>query len=45
MRIALADLKLDHLDAIHAGEGTFPIGDRVRAVAAHRMLTDVEPLR
>jgi predicted AAA+ superfamily ATPase len=44
MRIALADLKLESLDVIHAGEATFAIGDRARAVAARRMLTDIEPL-
>jgi hypothetical protein len=28
----------------HGREATFAIGDRFRAVAARRMLTDIEPL-
>jgi predicted AAA+ superfamily ATPase len=44
MRIAFADLKLDRLDVIHAGQAIFPIGDRGRAVAARRMLLDTKPL-
>jgi predicted AAA+ superfamily ATPase len=41
MRSALQDLKLDHLDVIHAGGETFPLGPRVRAVAASRLLEDL----
>ena len=41
MRSALQDLKLDHVDVIHAGGETFPLGPRVRAVAASRLLEDV----
>lgn len=41
MRSALADLHLDSLDVIHAGVDTYPLGDRVRAVAATRLLTDI----
>ena len=44
MRIALADLRLDRLDVVHAGERTFPMGERIRAVAASRLLLDVERL-
>lgn len=44
MRSALADLKLTRLDVIHAGERTFPLAERVRAVSASRLLKDVEPL-
>jgi hypothetical protein len=33
MKIALADLRLDRLDVVHAGEGVFPLGKRIRAVA------------
>lgn len=42
MRIALNDLKLDRLDVVHAGEHTFPMGDRIRAVAHSRLLQDLE---
>ena len=41
MRSALEDLKLDRLDVIHAGAETFPLGPRVRAVAAARVLEDL----
>ena len=44
MRIALADLRLERLDVIHAGERTFPLADRVRAVPLARVLQDVRPL-
>lgn len=45
MRIALEDLRLDRLDVIHAGERTFPLAERVRAVALARALQDIAPLR
>ncbi|MSP61281.1 MAG: ATP-binding protein [Myxococcales bacterium] len=44
MRTALADLHLDSLDVIHAGEHTFPLAPRIRAVALGRLLDDVPPL-
>ncbi len=44
MCAALADLRLDRLDVVHAGERTFAIDDRIRAVALERLLDDVEPL-
>lgn len=44
MRSALADLRLDRLDVIHAGESSFSLAPNVRAVAAGRLLEDVEPL-
>lgn len=44
MRIALADLRLDRLDVIHAGGHTFPLADRIRAVSLRRLLGDVTPL-
>ena len=43
MRIALHDLSLDSLDVIHAGLNTFSLGERVRAVAAARILEDIAP--
>ncbi|MCB1036785.1 MAG: ATP-binding protein [Acidobacteria bacterium] len=45
MRSVLADLRLDRLDVLHAGDSTFPLAERVRAVAASRLLEDVEPMR
>jgi predicted AAA+ superfamily ATPase len=44
MRAALADLHLDRLEVIHAGPDTFLLGERIRAVAAQRLLEDVPPL-
>jgi uncharacterized protein len=44
MRYALADLKLSSLDIIHAGDHTFRLQDRIRAVSISRLLADVPPL-
>jgi hypothetical protein len=45
MRVALEDLDLERLDVIHAGERTFPLGPRIRAVALARIFEDLRPLR
>ena len=45
MRIAMADLRLDRLDVIHVGKETYPLGDRIRAVAFERVQKDVGRLR
>ncbi len=44
MRIAMQDLRLDHLYVVHAGADSFPMGDRLTAVAACRLLEDMDPL-
>jgi predicted AAA+ superfamily ATPase len=44
MRIALGDLKLNRLDVIHAGEETFPLDKKIRAMALTRLLDDLKPL-
>jgi predicted AAA+ superfamily ATPase len=44
MRSALETLELRRLDVIHAGSETFPLARGIRAVAAERLLTDVQPL-
>ena len=44
MRIAMTDLKLDHLDVVHAGTESFPLGERIRALALSRLLDDLAPL-
>ena len=41
MRIALADLKLDQLTVVHAGKESWPMAERVRAVAAASLLDEV----
>ena len=42
MRIALEDLKLKRLDVIHAGDETFPLDKKVRAIAFTRLLADLK---
>ena len=44
MRIALADLKLDELTVVHAGQETWPMADGVQAVAARHLLEEIQPL-
>ena len=44
MRSALVDLKLMKIDVIHAGENTFMMDKKIRAVALPRLLDDIEPL-
>lgn len=41
MRTALTDLRLSRIDVIHAGEESFPLAQKVRAVAADRMLEEI----
>lgn len=45
MRIALSDLKLNRLELIHAGEHTFQLSDKVRAVALTNMIKDLKNLK
>jgi hypothetical protein len=44
MRTALTDLGLSRLDVIHAGDRTYGLAPRIRAVALGRLLDDVTPL-
>jgi uncharacterized protein len=44
MRSAMETLALQSLTVIHAGEHTFPLAPRIRAVAATRLTHDIEPL-
>ena len=44
MRSALSDLKLTRIDVIHAGESTFVMDKKIRAVALPRMLDDIDSL-
>jgi len=44
MRHALQDLALTELTVIHAGEHTFPLHERIRAVPLARLLQDLAPL-
>jgi uncharacterized protein len=45
MRQALKDLQLQGIEVIHAGEGTFPLDEKIRAVSLSRLLTDIDVLR
>ena len=45
MNAALADLDLQRLDVVHAGDATFPLAPQIRAVALPRLLRDVRPLK
>lgn len=44
MTAALDSLALDRLDVVHAGDATFPLAKRVRALALSRAQTDLEAL-
>ena len=44
MHSALNDLQLERLDVVHAGEHTYPLAERVRALALARFEEDLEPL-
>jgi predicted AAA+ superfamily ATPase len=44
MRAALKDLYLQRLDIIHAGEESFRLHKKVRAVSISNLLTDLHPL-
>ena len=41
MRSALADLRLDGIDVVHAGEKTFKLDKQIRAVAFRRLAEDI----
>ncbi|MFQ6024024.1 MAG: ATP-binding protein [Acidiferrobacterales bacterium] len=45
MHSALEDLQLTRLDVVHAGSDTFPLAHHLRAVAAERLLVDLDSLR
>lgn len=44
MRSVLDVLGLERLDVIHAGSKTWPMGERIRALALRRVLRDLTPL-
>jgi hypothetical protein len=44
MRQALKDLRLQRIEVIHAGEDTFPLEAKIRAVSLSRVLTDLDVL-
>lgn len=44
MRVAAEDLGQASLDVVHAGEHTFPLDRRIRALALSGVLSDLRPL-
>lgn len=44
MHAARTTLRLDRLDVVHGGSATYPLGERVRALALERLLEDLAPL-
>jgi len=44
MRMVLKDHRLTRLDVVHAGDHTFALAEKIRAVAFGRLLEDVQPL-
>jgi predicted AAA+ superfamily ATPase len=44
IRTALSDLRLERVDLVYAGEKTFPLAERVRALALPRLYEDLAPL-
>jgi predicted AAA+ superfamily ATPase len=44
MHTAIADLGLRRLDVVHAGEASFPLAPKIRALALGRVLVDLAPL-
>jgi hypothetical protein len=43
MHTALKDLKLDSLHVVHAGPHSYPMGERLRALALADVLTVANP--
>ncbi len=41
---AIEDLGLTRVDVLHAGDETYPVAERDRAVAARSLLDEVRPL-
>lgn len=44
IRAAADDLRLDRVDVVYPGDHTFPLAERVRALAFPRLYEDLEPL-
>jgi predicted AAA+ superfamily ATPase len=44
MRSSMGTLRMTSMDVIHAGDTTFPLSEKIRAVGFSRFLRDIEPL-
>ncbi len=45
MHVALDDLRLSRVDVVHAGSKSFPMHQKIRAIAFSRLLEDLKPLK
>ncbi len=45
MHTAIDDLRLSSLTVVHAGDASFPMGRRMRAVPLNKVTTEIKPLR
>ena len=45
MQAAIAALRLNRLDVVHAGDRSYELGKSVRAIAASDLLPEIKPLR
>ena len=45
MHVALEDLRLSRIDVVHAGSRSFPMHQKIRAIALSRLTEDLEPLK
>jgi hypothetical protein len=45
MHVALEDLRLSRIDVVHAGSRSFPMHQKIRAIALSRLMEDLKPLK
>jgi predicted AAA+ superfamily ATPase len=45
MHVALEDLRLSRIDVVHAGSRSFPMHQKIRAIALSRLMDDLKPLK
>ena len=45
MHVALDDLRLSRVDVVHAGSKSFPMHQKIRAIALSRLMEDLKPLK
>jgi predicted AAA+ superfamily ATPase len=45
MHVAFEDLRLSRIDVVHAGSRSFPLHQKIRAIALSRLMEDLKPLK
>jgi predicted AAA+ superfamily ATPase len=45
MHVALEDLRVSRIDVVHAGSRSFPMHQKIRAIALSRLMEDLKPLK